>query len=158
MSDFKECQRKKTIKFGDDFAKRSEINLLFGLSEGAGTMQGGASLQPVGRVAIIWWPNDPCDNKDWVNVKEVLGPASDSRGYQEVLQISETNRNPLENERHIKETLETPRSQERYAFWHESRLGAHWYKFYGVYKLNHEKTKETGKCWFERIATETKIG
>ena len=158
QSDFRRCQQEKVIRFGDGFAKRSEMNLLFGLNPGAGMRQGSASLRPVGREAIIWWPNYPCDNDNWVDVKEELGPATERRGYQEILQISEMNRDPSENERHIKETLETPRSQERYVFWHEARTGECQYKFYGVYKLMREKTIETGKCWFERIATEAKIG
>lgn len=158
ISDFTKCQREGVIRFGDGFSKRSEINLLFGLKAGAGMRAGSASLCPVGREAIIWWPNNPCDNKDWVNVKEVLGQMLNSHGDREVLQISEMNRNPAENECHIKETSETPRSQERYVFWHEARPGDHQYKFCGVYKFMRGRTIEAGKCWFDRIATETKIG
>ena len=157
MSDFTKCQQAKVIRFGDDFAERSETNLLFGLNPRAGMMKGAASLKPVGRIALIWWPSNPGDNNEWVDVKEQFGPLSDSRGWQEVLQISEMNRDPEENKRHLEETLANPWSQTRYVFWHESYQNARWYKFYGVYKFMREKSQATGKCWFERVAKQIEL-
>jgi len=150
MSEYNDCLRDGKIAFGNDFKTRAEINKLFGLKAGAGTMQGGASLVPTGREAIIWWPNNPSDNNEWLNVKEGFGPVADSRGYKEVLLISEQNRDAVANLSHLNEVLETPRSQMRYVFWHEERCGVRWYKFYGLFKFMRERSQRDGKCWFER--------
>jgi len=79
-----------------------------------------------------------------------LGPVADSRGYKEVLLISEQNRDAVANLSHLNEVLETPRSQMRYVFWHEERCGVRWYKFYGLFKFMRERSQRDGKCWFER--------
>lgn len=156
MSDYNECCRTKKIEFGNNFKTRAEINQLFGLPPGAGTMQGGASLSRQGMTAIIWWPNDPRPNSEygWINRKTKLGDALDAQGYNEVLEISEGNSDPAIAEKHVKETLSNPESQKRYVFWHESRKGVKWYKFYGVYELQKDRTAQDGKtCWFERVGT-----
>lgn len=152
MSDYNDCLRLKRIAFGNDFWTRSEINKLLGLKSGAGTMQGGASLVPTGREAIVWWPNNPSDANDWINVKESEGDAIDSRGYREVLLISERSRDDHMNEIHLNEVAKTLRSQMRYVFWHEEKSGARWYKFYGLFKFLREKSLQDGKCWFERVS------
>lgn len=153
MSDYNKCLRERKIVFGNDFDTRAEINLLFGLKKGAGTMQGGASLEPVNREGIIWWPNDPSANNTWVNAKEEYGTLDDARGYREVLMISEENRDPKANARHLEEVVGNVRSQTRYVFWHEAAGNARWYKFYGIYRFMVEKSKSEGKCWFERVET-----
>lgn len=145
MSDFTKCQQVKVIKFGDDFARKDEIGALFGI-ERMPIMRGSARINRDGVPALIWWPNNPGDNNEWVDVKEQFGTLSDSRGWQEVLQISEMNRDPEENKRHLEETLANSWSQTRYVFWHESYQNARWYKFYGVYKFMREKSQETSKC------------
>ena len=159
MSDKTTCMANKKIVFGDDFETRAEINELFGLSKGAGTRQGGASLKKVGRNEIIWWPNEPAPNSPWVDAKVKFGPNSDSRGHQEVLEITEENKDPVENEKHIKKIIDKRERHTRHVFWHEQRQrpNARWYKFYGTFVLDLEKTKASKKCWYNRVATEVAL-
>lgn len=156
MSDFKKCLQAKTVKFGDDFARKDEVGALFGI-ERMPIMRGSARINRDGVPALIWWPNNLGEVQEWIDIKEVYGAEYDSHGYQEVLQISETNTDPEENRRHVEATFLNEYSQTRYVFWHESCRGVRWYKFYGVYKLMREKTQETGKCWFERVATRVEL-
>ena len=158
MSDKAICMARKRIVFGDDFRTRAEINELFGLPNGAGTRQGGASLEGVGRNGILWWPNEPAPNNSWVNAKVTFGPKTDRRGYQEVLEITEENRDPVENEKHIERVIGAPKLGTREVFWHEQRNGVRWYKYYGTFVLDFEKTKASKKCWYKRVATEVLIG
>ena len=158
MSDKTTCAANKKIIFGNDFNTRAEINELFGISRGAGARKGGAALSGVGREEIICWSNEPSPESPWVNAKVKFGPNSDSRGYQEVLEITEENRDPSENEKHIQKIMNTPELRTRHVFWREERNGARWYKFYGTFVLDLEKTNASKKCWFKRVATEVPIG
>lgn len=157
MSDYQKCENERRIVFGDDFNTRAEINRLFGLAEGAGTMRGGTHLQRDGIDAIIWWPGDRQGDNAWVDVKEDYGENCDAHGHREVLRISERLTSEDETSRHVTSMLNDPAEHTRYVFWHERRKGVAWYKFYGVFKLMIDKTMNDGKCWYERIATEVTL-
>lgn len=157
MSDYQKCANARRIVFGDDFDTLAEINCLFGLPKGAGMRRGGTRLQRGGVDAIIWRPSDQQGDNAWVDVR-VLGKNRDARDHlPEVLQISESLASKDETEKHVMSMLANPAEHTRYVFWHERRRGVAWYKFYGVFKLMIERTKNDGKCWYERIATEVML-
>ena len=138
MSKFNACLRNGSISFGDDFDSVAEVTSLFGRS--------------IKKIPFHNWFNIPgkpdaigCllseDGGDgFHNVRE-FGPDADSKGWNEVLAISEYNDDPSETMRRINEELESPKVH--YVFYRESRKGESWYKFYGEFKVDADSTRAT---------------
>jgi len=136
MSEFKSCLRTGSVKFGDDFYAVAEVTALFG--------------QDIGKLPFHNWFKIPgkaddigcllSDNggRGWHNVRE-FGPKIDSRGWNEVLAITEYNDNGSETQRRIDEELAHPKT--RYVFYRERRQGTLWYKFYGVFRMDEAATR-----------------
>lgn len=81
----------------------------------------------------------------------------DSRGHHQIVRIDEMNADKKVSEERCRSELEKPLT--RYVFWRESREGAQWYKFHGVFRIDAEATKaslEAGDnvCVYVKVADE----
>ena len=136
MSKFNTCLRNGNVSFGDDLDSVAEVTHLFGcratklpyhnwfyIPGGEGTI--GCLLSENG-------------GDGWKNTRK-LGLCCDEHGWNEVLQISEFNKDSAKTKERIEQELARPLT--RYVFWREERDGARWYKFYGAFKIDADATR-----------------
>ena len=138
MSKFNTCLRNGSISFGDDFDTVAEVTALFGHSVKKIPFHNWFDIS--GKPNAIGCLLSEDGGNGWHNVRE-FGPTTDSKGWNEVLIVSEYNDDLTETQNRINEELEHPKT--RYVFYRESRQGALWYKFYGEFKIDADSTRAT---------------
>ena len=137
MSEFNSCIEKGLVSFGDDFDSVAEVTHLFGLTALKLPYHNWFKIPGIKDTAACLLTDG---DKGWHNVREI-GPNVDKHGWNEVLAMCEWNDSAEETEKRIQEELEHPCV--RYVFCRESRHGAKWFKFYGVYKIDAVATRAT---------------
>lgn len=149
MGNFNSCLRNGKLSFGDDFKKVVEVTRLFGLAATKLPFHSCFNI-PNEKDSIAWLVTedgglDKKTNGQWHNIR-TFGPESDEHGWNEILTISEFNDAAETTLSRIENELAKPRT--RYVFWRESRLGVRWYKFYGVFEIDAEATRNalSGDC------------
>ena len=153
MSKFNACLRNGLVSFGDDFDIVAEVTHLFGLK--ATKLPYRASFNVPGKKNVIAWLPSEEGGRGWHNVPE-YGPNTDSRGWNEILTISEYNDDPETTDTRIKEELAAPKT--RYVFWRAERVGAKWYKAYGTFEIDADSTRvaaasEKPRVIYRRVST-----
>jgi len=136
MSKFNTCLRNGFVSFGDDLDSVAEVTHLFGCK---------ATKLPYhnwfcvpGREDTIGSLLSENGGDGWTNTRK-LGLNCDEHGWNEILEISEFNKNSEKTKERIEEELARPRM--RYVFWREEREGARWYKFYGTFRIDADATR-----------------
>jgi len=152
MSEFNTSLRNGEIKAGYDFDSVAEVTHLWGLT--AKKLPFHNYFRVPGRHAIASLLTEE-GGKGWRNAF-VEGPAKDSRGWNEVVAIEETNVDEAISGRHVLKELKRPGLQ-RVVFRHLTRDGSSWYKFAGVFALDVAATEEAvsaGRqvCVYTRVA------
>ena len=153
MSEFNKCRREGRIAWGDDFNSLAEVVGLFGIEDPK--VLSGTSFSVPGKEDVLCCVLSENCAGGWQYERE-LGPACDSRGWNETLRYGETNYRLEEQEKLIKSELKAPKT--RLVFWRERREGRNWYKFAGVFKLNRKRTEfeefyGDSWCWYDRVDT-----
>lgn len=141
MSEFNQARREGKVKFGYDFSSLAEVTHLWGLS--ASKLPYRVAFKVPGhenRICVLL-SEDGGDN--WRNIPH-RGMALDDRGWREIIRIDEVNSDSMKSKQRVEEELKNP--LERYVFWRESRDGVAWYKFYGVFALDVEKSQASVKA------------
>ena len=138
MSKFNTCICNGSISFGDDFDTVAEVTALFGHSIKKIPFHNWFDIP--GKPNTIGCLLSEDGGKGWHNVRK-FGLTTDSKGWNEVLTVSEYNDDPAETLKRINEELEDPKTH--YVFYRESRQGALWYKFYGEFKIDVDSTRAT---------------
>lgn len=147
-----QVKREGVIKFGYDFNNLDQVLGIWG-------------AEVVKNPYLNFFRIPGCENvvgvllsesagKGWKHERH-CGLVKDGRGWREILSIDEFNAKKEESVNRINEELANP--VDRYVFWHESKDGTQWYKFYGVFKLDVEATKssletDAPKCVYRRAA------
>lgn len=143
MSKFNSCLRNGHVSFGDDFDSVAEVTHLFGLKAAKLPYHTCFNIPEKERTIAWLVAEDGGTDKtggQWHNIRE-FGPTQESHGWNEILRIAEFNDTAETTSRRIEEELAEPRT--RYVFWRENRMGACWYKFYGVFEIDAEATRAT---------------
>lgn len=153
MSELKQAKREGVIRFGYDFDQVGNVVELFGAKKNP--FETGCRI-PEKEDTILWFVENP-GTKRWHNVPQ-YGKVVDDRGWNELLGIEEYNDDKKVSENRVSDELAYPR--ERLVFWKEQRDGTSWIKFYGVFKINVEKTVASqtageNHVFYDRISTET---
>lgn len=138
MSKFNTCLRNGSTSFGDDFDTVAEVTALFGHSVMKNPFHNWFDIP--GKPDTLGCLLSEDGGNGWHNVRE-FGPTTDSKGWNEVLTVSEYNDDLAETQKRIHEELEQPKTH--YVFYRESRQGALWYKFYGAFKIDVDSTRAT---------------
>ena len=138
MSKFNSCLRNGFVSFGDDFDVVAEVTHLFGVN--ASKLPYHNWFKVPGKMDVITWLPSEDGGRGWHNVPE-YGPNTDSRGWNEIVAISEYNDDAETNNKRIDDELAKPRT--RYVFWREEREGVQWYKFYGTFLIDADATRAT---------------
>ena len=138
MSKFNTCLRNGIVSFGDDLDSVVEVTHIFGCK--AAKLPYHNWFYIPGRedtIAILLSENG---GDGWKNTRK-LGLRCDERGWNEILEISELNKDSVKTKERIEQELARPLT--RYVFWREEREGARWYKFYGVFRIDSDATRAT---------------
>ena len=138
MSEFNSCLRSGKVSFGNDLRSVAEVTHLFRVKATKLPYHNWFNVPGKGNIIACLLSED--GGKGWHNVRE-FGLTTDSKGWNEVLTVSEYNDDPAETLKRINEELEDPKTH--YVFYRESRLGALWYKFYGEFKIDVDSTRAT---------------
>ena len=138
MSKFNACRRNGSISFGDDFDSVAEVTVLFGLAIKKIPFHNCFNIP--GTPDTIGCLLSEEGGNGWHNVRE-FGSTIDSKGWNEVLTVSEYNDELAETRNRINAELEHPKT--RYVFYRESRQGTRWYKFYGKFRIDEVATRAT---------------
>lgn len=152
MSEFNQARREGIVKFGYDFNSLAEVTHLWGLS--ATKLPYRVAFKIPGRenARVLLLSEEGGDG--WRNLP-FYGEKTDGCGWHEIVEIAEGNSDWEKSMRRVKDELKNP--LERYVFWRECRDGVAWYKFYGVFKLDVEKTrasKDSGApvCYYHKVS------
>ena len=141
MSKFNSCLRNGHVSFGDDFDTVAEVMHLHGLKATKLPYRTSAGI-PDKEHTIAWLPSEDGGRDktggQWHNVPE-YGPNTDSRGWNEVVTISEYNDDAGLTAKRVAEELAEPKT--RYVYMREERAGVQWYKFYGTFKIDAGATR-----------------
>jgi len=138
MSKFNTCLRNGIVSFGDDLDSVVEVTHIFGCK--AAKLPYHNWFYIPGRedtIAILLSENG---GDGWKNTRN-LGLRCDEHGWNEILEISELNKDPVKTKERIEQELARPLT--RYVFWREERDGIRWYKFYGVFRIDSDATRAT---------------
>ncbi len=154
MSEFNTARREGKVKFGYDFSSLAEVTHLWGLT--AKRLPYSISFRVPGAVGTIALLLSENGGRGWKNIPH-RGLNTDSRGHRQIVRIDEVNADKAKSEGRCREELDKPLT--RYVFWRESRDGALWYKFHGVFRVDAEATKaslEAGDnvCVYAKVADE----
>jgi len=152
MAEYNQARREGQVKFGYDFSDLAEVTHLWGLT--ASRLPYHNSFKIPGRENAVCLLLSENGGKGWRNVPH-RGSKTDGRGWREIVRIDEFNADPEASARRVEEELARP--LERYVFWRESRDGASWYKFYGVFALDVTETqgaRESGRnvCVYHKVS------
>lgn len=152
MSEFNDGLRRGQITFGDDFGSVAEVTHLFGRTATRLPYQCGFGIPGKEDTIALMLSKD--GGNGWMNERE-FGAKIDGRGWREIVQIREYNKNHEKSVEHVEKELDRPLT--RYVFWNEEREGARWYKFYGTFLLDSEATQATlgtdrPMCIYRKIA------
>ena len=146
MSEINACFRNGQVSFGDDFDSVAEVTHLFGRE--AKKLPYHSWFNVPGKKNVIGWLPSEKGGKGWHNVPE-YGPNTDSRGWNEILTISEYNDDAEMTAQRIKEELAVPKT--RYVFYRMERDGAKWYKAYGTFKIDVDSTRAAAASQNPRV-------
>lgn len=146
MSKFNTCLRNGIVTFGDGLDSVAEVTHIFGCN---------ATKLPYHNWFYIPGKEDTIgsllseDGGDgWKNTRK-LGLCCDEYGWNEILEISEFNKDPAKTKGRIEKELARPLT--RYVFWREEREGVCWYKFYGTFRVDAEATRATQGTELPRV-------
>jgi hypothetical protein len=145
MSEFNACIEKGVVSFGDDFDSVAEVTHLFGLTASKLPYHNWFKIPDLKDTAACLLT---AGDKGWHNVRET-GPNMDKHGWNEILSMCEWNDEVEETQNRIQEELEHPCA--RYVFCRESRYGAKWFKFYGVFIIDAAATRATLATEYPRV-------
>ena len=112
MSKLNSCLRSGHVSFGDDLNTVAEVTHLFGLM--AMKLPCHSWFNVPGKQNVIGWLPSEEGGKGWHNVPE-FGPDTDSRGWREILTISEYNDDAETTAKRVQEELAAPKT--RCVFW-----------------------------------------
>ena len=146
MSKFNSCLRNGHVSFGDDFDIVAEVTHLFG--QKATKLPYRTWFNVPGKKNVIGWLPSEEGGKGWHNVPE-YGPNTDSRGWNEILTISEYNDDAEMTAKRINGELAEPKT--RYVFWRAERAGAKWYKAYGTFEIDVDSTRAAAASGNPRV-------
>ncbi len=146
MSKFNACRRNGHVSFGDDFNTVAEVTNLYGLTATKLPYHSWFNV-PGKKNVIVWLPSEDGGN-GWHNVPE-CGPNTDSRGWNEILSISEYNDNAEKTAKRIEEELAVPKT--RYVFYRMERDGVKWYKAYGTFEIDADSTRAAAASGNPRV-------
>ena len=154
MSEFNTALRDGTVKFGYDFSSLAEVTHLWGLT--AKRLPYSISFRVPGAVGTIALLLSENGGRGWKNIPH-RGLNTDSRGHRQIVRIDEVNADKKVSEERCLEELDKPLT--RYVFWRESRDGALWYKFHGVFRVDAEATSASldagdNVCVYAKVAEE----
>lgn len=143
------------LKCGTDFDRVRDFLELFGIKPQR--QKGGVWLNRTKKIFICWL--DPLRG----NVKNDAYPWDNSAEYGESIDpnhpnavvIYEKHLDPDENKGHIESALAQERY--RYIFWKEHNRGYRWYKFYGKYELDCERTQKENRCVWVKVADNVNV-
>lgn len=152
MSEFNQARREGKIKFGYDFDTLAEVTHLWGLS--ATKLPYQVAFKVPGRENAICVLLSEKGGDGWSNIPH-RGMNVDARGWHEIVRIDEVNSDSEKSVQRVNAELARP--LERYVFWHETRRGESFYKFYGVFRLDVSHTKNlqsagTNMCVYRKIS------
>ena len=146
MSEINACFRNGQVSFGDDFDSVAEVTHLFGLK--AMKLPYHTWFNVPGKEHVIGWLPSEKGGKGWHNGPE-YGPNTDSRGWNEILTISEYNDDAEKTAKRIEEELAVPKT--RHVFWRTERDGAKWYKAYGTFQIDVDSTRAAAASQNPRV-------
>ena len=146
MSKLNSCLRNGHVSSGDDFNTVAEVTHLYGLEATKLPYHSWCNV-PGKQNVIVWLPSEE-GGKGWHNVPE-FGPDTDSRGWREILTISEYNDDAETTAKRINEELAVPKT--RYVFYRRERDGVRWYKSYGVFEIDADSTRAAAASGNPRV-------
>ena len=154
MSEFNQARREGSVKFGYDFNSLAEVTHTWGLK--ARRLPYSVIFRIPGAEDTIALLLSENGGEGWKNIPH-RGTGMDGRGHRQIVRVDEVNADGKVSEARCRKELEKPLT--RYVFWRESRDGALWYKFHGVFKVDVEATKaslEAGDnvCVYTKVADE----
>lgn len=138
MSEVNQSLREGQIKFGYDFGSVSEVTHLFGMT--ATRLPFHNYFNIPGKENTVGCLLSEEGGNGWSNARE-FGVKKDERGWREICTVHVSNSNLEQITAHVEREIETHRKL--LVFWRESRDGVQWYKFYGVFEIDAEASRET---------------
>jgi len=138
MSEFNTCLRRGFVQFGDDFNTVAEVTGVFGRN--AKKLPFRVTFEIPGKPDVVVCLYSEDGGEGWHNERK-FGPATDARGWNEVLSVVEWNDDLATSKARIEEELAHPKAH--YVFYRECRQGSLWYKFYGEVKVDPDATRAT---------------
>lgn len=138
MSKFNNCLRSGHISLGDDFDTVAEVTHLLGGTAAKLPYHNWFRVPSYADTIACLLSED--GGSGWHNIPK-YGPNSDACGWNEIQTVFEYNDAADVTRQRIEEELAHPLT--RNVFWHESRDGALWYKFQGVFTIDTAATRAT---------------
>lgn len=138
VSDFNDCIRRGSVQFGDDFNTVAEVTGVFGRNVKKLPYRVTFGIPEKPDVVVCLFSEE--GGEGWHNERK-FGPATDARGWNEVLSVAEWNDDLATTKARIEEELASPKAH--YVFYRESREGTSWFKNYGEFQVDPEATRAT---------------